>query len=387
MVGKAARRQRQDGERQRRARPEAAQLAERANRAASILLDQLEEHLSVVIGNGRRVRLDLGRWPTYRKWAQDVGYSWPSWSWIPYTTVLNMVHRDLGEALAPGVTLGDLEAVVAPVVPVLNWLPGRIAVRFDLDIVDTFTASPIGETIPTQALYRLPSWGLFLDCPWLAPGAGVFASIDPGHIDAPPGETPIDSTDELQLTFVLPDKQPPTLHTSLWFPEGTIAAALEAQDRQPVLPGVVSDHVHADRRTLSDCFGQPFPQVMATVVSMLLYLCVEDADIEQRPLPLKAPAVSYQRGQTDITVMEAGWRMGSALRSARARYGREDVGADPTGRHVTPHVRRAHWHSYWGGPRSLPREERTLLLYYLPPLHVGVPGDTLPQLTVVRDAD
>jgi hypothetical protein len=384
VVGKSAKRQRRQGSEQRRTQPQAALLAERADRAAALVLAKLDENLTLLTGSmDRRFRSDVTTWPSRRNRLLTLGYSWPEWSWIPYTLVLNAVYGDVHEVLSPVATLGDLEAIIVPAVPVLNWLPGRIAVRYDPDIVDTFVATPIDHKIPTQALYRLPSFGLFLDCPWLAEGAGVFACIDPGQIDSPPGDDPVHGIDELLLTFVLPDKVPPLVQASIWFPEGSITAALEAQDRQPRLPGVVREAVHADRDSISDHFGQPFAQVISTVVSMLLYLCVQDPDITKRPFSLQAATVSYNRSQTDVTVFDAGWRIGSALRSARARYAPSN--GEATGRHVVPHLRRAHWHSYWAGPRSAP--ERTLLVYYLSPIQVATPRDTLPQFTVVRGAD
>lgn len=384
FVGKSAKRERRDGAQRRRAQPQAAQLAERADRAASVVLAKLEDNLSLLTGNGQQhLRIDVAAWPKRRKRLLNLGYSWPAWSWIPYTMVLNDVYRDVEGVLSPVTTIGDLGAMVTSVVPVLNWLPGRIAVRYDPDIVDTFVATEIDDKIPTHALYRLPSYGLFLDCPWLAAGAGVFVCIDPGHVDVPPGDEPIRGVDELVLTFVLPDREPPVMQTSIWFPQGSIAAALAAQDREPHLAGIFRDALHADGARISEYLGQSYPQVLSTVMSMLLYLCVEDPDIAQRPLPLQNPTVSYSRNDTDITVIEAGWRMGSALRSARARYA--PIEGETTGRHVTPHLRRAHWHSYWTGARSSP-EQRKLLLHYLPPIPVATPPDTLPQLTVVRDA-
>jgi hypothetical protein len=383
-MGKSAKRQRRQDGQQRRAQPQAAQLAGRADRAAALVLAKVDENLSLLTGSTeRRLHTDVAAWPTRRKRLLTLGYSWPEWSWIPYTMVLNDVYRDLQGILSPAATLGDLEAIVVSAVPVLNWLPGRIAVRYDPDIVDTFVATPIDHKIPTQALYRLPSFGLFLDCPWLAEGAGVFACIDPGRIDVAPGDDPIEGIDELVLTFVLPANVPPVIQASIWFPEGSITAALEAQDRQPRLPGVVREALRADRGTVSDYFGQPFSQVISTVVSMLLYLCVQDPDITTRPLPVQAPSTTYNRAQTEVTVLEAGWRVGSALRSARARYASSD--SEATGHHVVPHLRRAHWHSYWAGPLTAP--ERTLLVYYLSPIQVATPQGTLPQLTVVRDAD
>jgi hypothetical protein len=37
----------------------------------------------------------------------------------------------------------------------------------------------------------------------------------------------------------------------------------------------------------------------------------------------------------------------------------------------TAHVRRAHWHAFWTGPKAS-TEERKLILHWLPPIAVNV---------------
>ena len=380
-MGKASRRQRQEQQRGRRAQPQAALLARRADIAASTVVASFEENLGLAAG-GRTTSADMTLWPRRRRRAIEAGISWPEWSWLPYQLAYNIVSHDLDPAA--GVTSGDLEAVIATVVPVLNWLPGRIAVRYDPDILDTFKAASLDAKIPTQALYRQPAWGLFLDCPWLDTDAGVFTSLDPGQIDTPDGDQPAKAPDELILTFVLPHRHPQIVRLSLWLGHSSIGDALAAQDRQPGLPGSLRDALHATRASLGELLGEPVERVLATVVSMLLYLCVDDPDIESRPLSIETPSITYNRSDTTVTVMEAGWRTGSALRAARARYAHSDSIA--TGHHVTPHLRKAHWHSYWTGRLAAP-EQRRLVLHYLPPIPVGTPPAEVAQLTVVRSAD
>ena len=81
-------------------------------------------------------------------------------------------------------------------------------------------------------------------------------------------------------------------------------------------------------------------------VNLMLYVSAADSDLEEIPEPVvggrrvgpaHAPNVHY-----------LGYRVGAVLRNARAA----STASDPTGRAVTPHLRRAHWHRYWTGPRT-----------------------------------
>lgn len=270
--------------------------------------------------------------------------------------VFNTTYLEVGPDANPGAAVGDFEALVQPIVPVINWLPGRTAVRYHPDVLDTLAVTPIDGRIPVQALYRLPQWGLFLDCPFLTADAGVFVSVDPGAILE--HHTPmVDSVDELMLTFVLPGGDPPLLQANIRLSEDTIAGALAAQDAEwrTSPPAVFRNLVHRDADQLSDHLGQSFPHVLATVVSMLLYLCVEEPDISQRPLPVldRTPGGDPLRSGGDVQVVDAGWRLGAALHDAWLRY--ETEPGDPAGRHVAPHLRRAHWHTVYGRPNGRSR--------------------------------
>ena len=77
------------------------------------------------------------------------------------------------------------------------------------------------------------------------------------------------------------------------------------------------------------------------------------------------------------TKWEVGWRMGSQLRAARAR--REGAGAVTEGLTPKPHVRRAHWHAYWTGPKALPKK-RKLILKWLHPILVGDHTQDMPMV-------
>jgi hypothetical protein len=82
------------------------------------------------------------------------------------------------------------------------------------------------------------------------------------------------------------------------------------------------------------------------------------------------------------TPWEVGYRLGAALRRGMAE---QEPAASPSGSHAgpRPHIRRAHWHSYWVGQKSEP-EARSVVLKWLPPIPVNV-QDVGDVTTTVRD--
>jgi len=139
--------------------------------------------------------------------------------------------------------------------------------------------------------------------------------------------------------------------------------------------------------------GQERAMVMKTVpalVSLVLYLCSENAEIKESgggdrlpayPEPKKTKKGLRLFAPDRPTHWEVGYRLGAALRRASTERGSEE----PTGTHARPrpHIRRAHWHSYWVGKWNEP-DDRTVVLKWLPPIAVNV--QTVDDLTTtVRD--
>lgn len=106
------------------------------------------------------------------------------------------------------------------------------------------------------------------------------------------------------------------------------------------------------------------------VLGCLFYICSQEADVRTVYVPHRN--ASRKSRQTDCTVHEAGFRIAPKLAAARRQYESETHCADGTGRHMPTHVRRAHWHSYWTGPR----EDPSLEIKWLSPIIVnGGDGD------------
>jgi hypothetical protein len=153
----------------------------------------------------------------------------------------------------------------------------------------------------------LPAWGLYLDLPWLVEGAGVFACLDPG---------PELHTTHVLLTYtgVLADGVP--LEHELLLANDMVPGSLS-----PPFADVSGDVAQFVPDELSSVVGMPWGRVLATTVSMLLYLCSEDPDVRRVALP---PGPHAPRAAANSTQALGDW----CLSRDRSRVGRN---SEPTG--------------------------------------------------------
>jgi hypothetical protein len=127
-------------------------------------------------------------------------------------------------------------------------------------------------------------------------------------------------------------------------------------------------------------------KTLTPIVSLLLYLCTEAADIAGRkgspgnPEPVRTRRYGMRLFPVDgLRTWDVGVRIGAALRRA---YQREEVSANSSEseRTVRPHVRRAHWHTFVSGPRKEPEKQRRALKW-MPPIPVMIDDyDALPAV-------
>jgi hypothetical protein len=211
--------------------------------------------------------------------------------------------------------------------------------------------------LPCELLHRLPAWCVYieLDAPHCRDGLhGVFA-----HLEYDPN----DGREELRLLLDTDAALVPIpLHLGPWdLREALARMGREAQRRAPDL-------------------AQPTPAALAThaehlapLLSLLLYLCSDEADYPRPPPPTPKRTKRGPRlfPPDRPATWDVGVRLGAALRQAhRARDPEPE--ASGTGPRPRPHIRRAHWHTYWKGPRE---GARTAHVQWLPPIPVNLDDD------------
>lgn len=264
---------------------------------------------------------------------------WPSWCFAPLAAAFAVVSG--GEDIVDPRKVLDVGRVGA----LAAWRPTQGIYRFDPTLLEQLRATPISGDLPVEHLQRLPEWCVYVELPFDDWGLfGFFAHL----------ESDEDDRVELRIVVDLPSgllSLP--LHLVGSLPE-CIAAAQEA-----ALENGAPSAVASTRESLTSR--------LAPLISVLLYLCSEDA--EMRPTRGRGPVRPAMKRSKDgeprmppakaLEVWETGYGLGALLRDAIARN--EEGGGS-----VRPHVRRAHWHSYWRGEG---RSER--IVKWLSPILVG----------------
>lgn len=117
-------------------------------------------------------------------------------------------------------------------------------------------------------------------------------------------------------------------------------------------------------------------RLLREMLSVLLYICSDDPDVETAYHPPKASRGSRPGPRTNPeTIHEVGARIGRELGSARRAQERGEHAG--TGRTMPPHVRAAHWSHFWVGPRKGRTDGRPgdrCIVHWIPPIAINGGG-------------
>ncbi|EOX8513946.1 AcrVA2 family anti-CRISPR protein [Salmonella enterica] len=254
----------------------------------------------------------------------------------------------------------DMMNNLAPMLATLNaWRPAQIVIRCDPDLYRSLGETPLNH-IPTDMLYQLPFWGVYLEFDNIAMPysqhkekmQGAFFSL----LDLAKNE---DSNVVLMAVAV-----------SEHFPDEL------SPDKK--IYSLFNLPLHKHLAHSIEQMNQEEQKFWSTSLSILLYLCSENADwgkeAPTHPQPVRIKKRMRYFPPSSPTIWDIGTRVGAALRNHELLTYEEENFSNHTGkRHVRPHVRRAHWHGYWKG--RIKDENGNLLprkytLKWIPPVNV-----------------
>lgn len=280
---------------------------------------------------------------------------WPSWCHCPMAVASAIVSS--GAPTIPIERSLDISRVAA----LAAWRPTQGIYRFDPTLLSELLETPITGELPTEHLYRLPEWCIYVELPENAGGYGFFAHLEWGGDE---------EHDELRLLI---DQRHTLLPLALHLVgtlEESMARYVDYANEQmraariPVELGAehVAEMVH---------LAKP-------LISVLLYLCADDAEFRPTRGVKRSPGRPRLRNgrmppARALEIYETGFSLGKALREAL------DAAESGTHRGPRPHVRRAHWRNQAYGPKR----SRHKLLWIHPTL-VGV-GDVVPTIRHVEE--
>jgi hypothetical protein len=302
-------------------------------------------------------------WEFYARWQCEPPMTWPAWCWCPMAAAVDTFRLHKGPPQ-------NETYEVAPIAALAAWRATQGIYRVHPTLLAELLATPITGDIPSETLMRLPEWCVYVevDADVLEVKLrGFFAHLEFDKDTCRP---------ELRLVF---DTEAHGLLGHAIHLGGTlldgVRAAVDASVADYRKAGVPASAIRRMRTTGAVELASALQQL----VSVVLYLCADDAEIEGlRPLPpkvirgAKRPLMPAAKAPL---VHETGLRIGGALDAATTGAERDEGG----GVAVTPHVRRAHWHAYWMGPRD---GARRVVLRWLSPILVGFDG--VPEQATVR---
>jgi hypothetical protein len=325
------------------------------------------------IGNlARRHPLAWQQIEGIRKDRKELG-DWPQWCFAPLAASYAVVSQ--GQARISPIEGLDVSRVGA----LSAWRMTQGIYAFDADLLDALWQTPVEGEIPLDVLYRLPEWCVYVPTPGRSvaefPLAGFFAHLE---YDANDHRTEL----RLLLDTDTPDGLVPIpLH--VWVPGG-LAAAVGRFAEEAQFQARLRDEFRDLAPKLMEA-GTETARACEPLVSLVLYLCSRNAEIADAKGRDIAPGRSRVQRAKDgrelpaagTVVWETGYRIGAALRAAQAAASEGD---GDSGRSVAPHVRRAHWHHYWTGPKDQQASE----LRWLSPMLVGA-GEIVPTVRKVQE--
>jgi hypothetical protein len=279
---------------------------------------------------------------------------WPAWCFLPMAGWYQILCEEMGVDRL-GLSTGNK----LPVVAALGiWKYCQGIYRFSPELLSALADSPVSGDLPSDVLFRLPEWCVYVETPGMTcygkPLHGFWAHLE--H-DMNNGQ------DELRFLLDFDDEQSATiLHIGQWSVEKALLRSLEESITQAKMYGGI-DVPEGLESVAPDLAAQISP-----LVSVLLYLCSSEPDIDGHT-PGSTPGYPHLRKtKNGFRLFEPEkprlWRVGEKI-GEQLRQAHSGV---QTGRTVATHIRRAHWHGFWTGPRT---GERNFVYHWIPPLLVG----------------
>jgi hypothetical protein len=311
-------------------------------------------------------------------------YSWPPWCYLPLGGAAGIIGPP---AAGFGKLLYNME--VSKIATLASWRLAKDIYIFDETVFEELWETPIDGAIPIDILYKLPTWCAYVAFP--APRAmeggavyGFFVHLNYSGMPMLMLGQDYTSVDHIDSSSIIPyplDLQEgrslfeclTTMHEKAKAKHGTPPIAIERLQPKEVM------------------------RWMEPLLSLTIYLCSASAEIRARD-PLRGLRQDHYTKKTkkgvrtfvpdQPKVWEVAYRIGATLRAATAAAASRGTGEGGTHAGPRPHMRKAHWHSFWTGPKAAvgkpPVPAREIVVKWIPPIAVAMGPDDEAIPTVHR---
>jgi len=286
---------------------------------------------------------------------------WSRWCYLPLAGWIAIVSRgcDMSQVSVEHTQAAALFAAIG------SWRIGRGIYRFDETLFQELISTPMEGNIPCDVIFRLPEWCVYLETGPLG-FPGVFVHLEE---DANNGER------ELRFLFHEPegDLIPAVVHLGDYSLAEGVRRSVEMVKLNMSKQGLP----YSSERMALDAAG--IMNKVGSVMPLVLYICSANSEVRRRENDAqptrRKPKGKAAKFAVSPTTWEVGYRIGAAIRAGRSKeeQGESSESQYPgVGIPKRPHVRRAHWHGYWTGPRD---GKRLFSLKWLPPIPVNIDTD------------
>jgi len=312
---------------------------------------------------------------------------WPEWCFMPLAGARDIV---IAEAEKQGLEIGgELSAEHVAAVGVIGalaaWRVTQGIYRFDPDVYREVIKTPITGKLPNEIFLRLPEWCIYVETPGYSMYShmkvqGFFCHMEYNTINK-------DMALQIVFDFTMGDNDAPPLTSYQW----SLPITLGDWDLAEAVYRTALNAAGSDNAgfTVSEEYAANIANGMNGIVSLIIYICATNADIgtgenrPKRPKPKITKKGSRLFPPNNPQVWDIGIRMGAALRREHITEGGDRVGENDWEKppvkaaKKSPHIRRAHWHTYWTGPKNTP-DARSFYVKWMPPIAVKADKGLLP---------
>ena len=311
-------------------------------------------------------------WKWYEMFRKERGTGdlpgWPEWCYCPMASAYAIVSGG-GDNRLGVESINDVQTLAA----LAAWRVTQGIYRFDPTLAAAILETPI-ITLPTEILYRLPEWCVYIEAIESLGIPGFFAYLE---FDA--------NTSRQELRFLVdtPDGLGSMiLHLNQPTINEAIKGAMEEAQRQAFKAGEIK--ISETIENIKELMERNITQGISPLLNLVLYLCAENAELggerPRRPQPTKTKKGLRLFPPDKPRIWDVGFRIGADFRAARLAN-QESVQIEGVERSSPrPHIRRAHWHTFRVG------EKRSgTMLKWLSPILVKISdGEIVPTVREVK---
>lgn len=300
-----------------------------------------------------------GAWQQVEMFRNSRGVDlpdWPKWCFLPMAAWLAIVTEGRDVSLLDLHLVKDMSRLSA----IGTWRYSQGIYRYDADFYQAIRETvPTGD-LPSEVLYRLPEWCVYIETPDISWKDlllhGFWCHLEWDVEKKRPELRFLLNTD--QDVIAIP------IHIGRW-------TLTEAVDRAVQEANLQAQRVGLDLEVGANAI-ESLAASLYELVSLVLYLCSDEPEIDDDRQPGLSP------GYPQPKKVKSGWRLFPAEKpkiwtvgkhiGEQLRKSEEPVERGPNKNVTRPHLRRAHWHGYWTGPRD---GERLFKYHWLPPVLVA----------------